>query len=167
KIEKARVQYHDARSPGGVADSRLDGVVGAHTGGMLRPYSDDPSQTGKLFWDEAKYKETVQELDRRGLQIFTHAIGDRAVRLALDAYENAAETNHSNDARPRIEHIETISAQDIPRFGKQGVIASFQPLHAYPDDDTLKVWAVAAGPERATRAWVWRSIEESGGRLAF
>src|SRR5205809_779845 len=95
------------------------------------------------------------------------AIGDKAVRLALDAYQNAAETNHTDDARPRIEHIETISAQDIPRFGKQGVIASFQPLHAYPDDDTLNIWARNVGPERAQRAWVWHSIETTGGRLAF
>ena len=145
----------------------LDGVVEAHTAAMLAPYSDDPSQTGKLFWDPAKYTQAVAELDRRGLQIFTHAIGDKAVRLALDAYQNATETNHTNDARPRIEHIETISAQDVPRFGKQGVIASFQPLHAYPDDDTLNIWARNVGPERAQRAWVWHSIETTGGRLAF
>jgi hypothetical protein len=89
------------------------------------------------------------------------------VRLALDAYEEAAKTNHSQDARPRIEHIETITPEDIPRFGKLGVIASFQPLHAYPDDDTLKIWARNAGPDRAKRGWVWHSIESSGGVLAF
>jgi len=167
KIEQARRTYHDDWISGGVVKTMLDGVVEAHTAAMLTPYSDDPSQTGKLFWDPAKYTQAVAELDRRGLQIFTHAIGDKAVRLALDAYQNAAETNHTNDARPRIEHIETISAQDIPRFGKQGVIASFQPLHAYPDDDTLNIWARNVGPERAQRAWVWHSIETTGGRLAF
>ena len=167
KIEQARRTYHDDWISGGVVKTMLDGVVEAHTAAMLAPYSDDPSQTGKLFWDPAKYTQAVAELDRRGLQIFTHAIGDKAVRLALDAYQNATETNHTDDARPRIEHIETISAQDIPRFGKQGVIASFQPLHAYPDDDTLNIWARNVGPERAQRAWVWHSIETTGGRLAF
>jgi len=167
KIEQARRTYHDDWISGGVVKTMLDGVVEAHTAAMLAPYSDDPSQTGKLFWDPAKYTQAVAELDRRGLQIFTHAIGDKAVRLALDAYQNATETNHTNDARPRIEHIETISAQDVPRFGKQGVIASFQPLHAYPDDDTLNIWARNVGPERAQRAWVWHSIETTGGRLAF
>jgi len=167
KIEQARHTYHDDWISGGVVKTMLDGVVEAHTAAMLTPYSDDPSQTGKLFWDPAKYTQAVAELDRRGLQIFTHAIGDKAVRLELDAYQNAAETNHTNDARPRIEHIETISAQDIPRFGKQGVIASFQPLHAYPDDDTLNIWARNVGPERAQRAWVWHSIETTRGRLAF
>src|SRR2546427_8500792 len=167
KIEQARRTYRDEWISAGVVKTMLDGVVEAHTAAMLAPYSDDPTQTGKLFWDPAKYKEAVTELDRRGLQIFTHAIGDKAVRLALDAYQEAAEANHTQDARPRVEHIETITAQDIPRFGKLSVIASFQPLHAYPDDDTLKIWARNVGPERAQRAWVWHSIESTGGRLAF
>jgi predicted amidohydrolase YtcJ len=167
KMEEARRTYKDDWISCGAVKTMLDGVVEAHTAAMLTPYSDDPTQSGKLFWDPAKYKQAVAELDRRGFQIFTHAIGDRAVRLALDAFEAAQSQNHTTDARPRVEHIETVTAADIPRFGKLGVIASFQPLHAYPDDDTLKVWARNAGPDRAQRAWVWRSIENTGGRLAF
>ncbi len=167
KIEDAGRTYHDEWISGSVVKTMLDGVVESHTAAMLEPYSDDPSQSGKMFWDPAKYKQAVTELDRRGYQIFTHAIGDRAVRLALDAYEEAHKTNHSTDSRDRIEHIETITAADIPRFGKLGVIASMQPLHAYPDEDTLGVWSRNAGPERATRAWSWRSINANGGRLAF
>jgi predicted amidohydrolase YtcJ len=101
------------------------------------------------------------------LQIFTHAIGTKGVRTALDAYQQAAQTNHTHDARPRVEHIETITAQDIPRFGKLGVIASMQPLHADPNDDTLKIWARNAGPDRSSRAWPWQSIENGHGVLAF
>ena len=167
KIEQARRRYNDDWIFGGAVKTMLDGVVEAHTAAMLDPYSDDPSQSGKLFWDPGKYSQAVTELDHRDLQIFTHAIGDRAVRLALDTYQHTAEINHTRDARPRVEHIETISAQDIPRFGKLGVIASFQPLHAYPDEDTLDIWARNVGPERAQRAWVWRSIANTGGRLAF
>jgi predicted amidohydrolase YtcJ len=81
--------------------------------------------------------------------------------------KTAQKQNHNTDDRPRIEHIETITAQDIPRFGKLGVIASFQPLHTDPNEDTLKVWAVAAGPDRVSRAWPWKSVENTGGRLAF
>lgn len=167
KIEDARKAYHDDWISGGVVKTMLDGVVEAHTAAMFAPYSDDPSQSGKLFWDPEKYRAAVAELDQRGLQIFTHAIGDKAVHTALDAYENAARVNHSHDARPRIEHIETITAEDIPRFGKLGVIASVQPLHLYPDEDTLDIWARNVGSERAQRAWVFHSIEASGGRLAF
>ena len=166
-IESARRQYDDDWISGGVVKTMLDGVVEAHTAAMLAPYTDDPTQSGKLFWDPDKYKQAVAELDKRGIQIFTHAIGDKAVRLALDAYENAAAVNHTKDVRHRVEHIETISAQDIDRFGKLGVIASMQPLHSYPDDDTLGIWARNIGPERATRAWVWRTIEQKGGALAF
>jgi predicted amidohydrolase YtcJ len=167
QIEDARHKYNDEWISAGVVKTMLDGVVEAHTAAMLAPYSDDPSQSGKLFWNPDQYKTTIADLDRRGLQIFTHAIGDKAVHLALDAYQNAEEVNHTKDARPRIEHIETISAQDIDRFGKLGVVASMQPLHSYPDEDTLSVWARNIGPERASRPWVWRSIAAKGGVLAF
>jgi predicted amidohydrolase YtcJ len=167
KIEQARQTYNSNWISGGAVKTMLDGVVEAHTAAMLAPYSDDPTQIGKLFWEPPRYKDAVAELDHRGLQIFTHAIGDRAVRTALDAYEEAAHRNNTRDARPRIEHIETITAEDIPRFGTLGVIASFQPLHAYPDEDTLDIWARNVGQERAQRAWVWHSIEKTGGRLAF
>jgi predicted amidohydrolase YtcJ len=167
EIEAARQRYHDEWISAGAAKFFLDGVVESHTAAMLAPYTDDPSQIGSLQWDPAKYKEAVAELDKRGIQIFTHAIGEKAVRLALDTYQNAAEVNHTKDMRPRIEHIETISEQDIDRFGKLGVIASMQPLHAYPDKNTLNIWARNVGPERASRAWSWRSIEQKGGALAF
>jgi len=167
KIENARQTYHDEWISGGVVKTMLDGVVEAHTAAMIAPYSDDPTQPGKLFWDPDKYEAAIVELDKRGLQIFTHAIGDKAVRTALDAYEDAARNNQTHDARPRIEHIETIAADDIPRFGKLGVIASVQPLHLYPDEDTLDIWARNAGPERVQRAWSFHSIAANGGRLAF
>ena len=145
----------------------LDGVIESHTAAMLAPYSDDPKQSGRLRWDEGEYKKDVAELDKRGIQVFTHAIGDGAVRLALDAYEDAAKANSTRDMRHRIEHIETITAEDIPRFGKLGVVASYQPLHAEPNDDTMKVWVRNIGPDRASRGWTWQSVAKSGGRLAF
>jgi predicted amidohydrolase YtcJ len=167
KIEQARRTYHDDWISGGVVKTMLDGVVEAHTAAMLTPYSDDPTQMGKMFWQPDKYKAAILELDKRGLQILTHAIGDKAVRTALDAYEAAAKTNNTRDARSRIEHIETIAADDIRRFGRLGVIASVQPLHLYPDEDTLDIWARNVGPERARRAWSFHSIGANRGRLAF
>ena len=166
-IESARKKYRDDWMDTNAVKMMVDGVVESHTAAMLEPYSDNPSTKGKLFWDPANYTAAVSELDRRGLQLFTHAIGDYGVRAALDAYEHAEEVNHTRDRRPRIEHIETITAADIPRFGKLGVIASMQPLHSYPDADTLDVWARNAGPDRASRAWAWKSISSAGGHLAF
>jgi hypothetical protein len=166
-LDKARATYHDDWLAGGAVKTMLDGVVESHTAAMLTPYADDPAIKGKVFWEPAQYQATVTELDKRGYQIFTHAIGDGAVRLALDSYENMNKVNGTSDSRPRIEHIETITTQDIPRFGKLGVIPSMQPLHAYPDADTLEVWLKNAGLEREPRAFAWQSIAHGGGRLAF
>jgi predicted amidohydrolase YtcJ len=166
-MERARKKYHDDWIDTNAVKFMVDGVVESHTAAFLEPYSDDPSVSGSLFWDPEKYKAAVTELDKRGLQLFTHAIGDNGIRTALNAYEFASTKNRTKDHRPRVEHIEDVSAADVPRFGKLGVIASMQPLHAYPDADTLDVWARNVGPERASRAWAWKSIADDGGHYAF
>jgi predicted amidohydrolase YtcJ len=166
-IEEARKKYTGDWLSAGAVKFMIDGVIESHTAAMLEPYSDDPSFQGKPFWQPEKYRAAVAELDKRGLQIFTHAIGDSGVRIVLDGYENMEKVNHTFGKRPRIEHIETITAQDVPRFGQLGVIASMQPLHSYPDQNTLSVWARNTGPDRASRAWVWKSITNDGGQLAF
>jgi predicted amidohydrolase YtcJ len=167
RIENSRQHYNDDWLSAGKAKFFVDGVIETHTAAMLAPYTDDPSQSGHLLWDPENYKQAVAELDAHDIQISSHAIGDRAIRLALDAYENAQKVNHTTDRRHRIEHIEDAAASDLPRFGRLGVIASFQPLHAYPNDDTLKVWAGNVGPERAQRGWPWRTVQNGGGVLAF
>jgi predicted amidohydrolase YtcJ len=166
-IEEGRRKYTGDWLSAGAVKFMIDGVVESHTAAMLQPYTDDPSVQGKPFWQPENYRAAVTELDRRGLQIFTHAIGDSGVRTVLDSYQSMEKVNHTSGKRPRIEHVETIAAQDIPGFGKLGVIASMQPLHSYPDDDTLNVWARNIGPDRASRAWVWKSIANDGGQLAF
>ena len=166
EIEAARDRYHDYWLSAGKAKFFLDGVIETRTAAMLAPYADD-TKSGELLWDPVHYRDAVSDLDRQGIQVFTHAIGDRAIRVALDAYENAQAANHTHDARHRIEHIEDASAVDLPRFGKLGVIASFQPLHAYPDDDALKLWSGNIGPERAQRGFAWHSVASAGGVLAF
>jgi predicted amidohydrolase YtcJ len=169
RIENARQRYHDDWLAAGRAKFFVDGVIETHTAAMLAPYADDlsQSQSGHLLWAPDKYVKAVAELDANGIQVFSHAIGDRAIRLALDAYENARNVNHTSDRRHRIEHIEDPAPSDLPRFGKLGVIASFQPLHAYPNDDTLKVWSGNVGPERALHGWPWRTVQNGGGVLAF
>jgi predicted amidohydrolase YtcJ len=166
-IEAGRKKFHDEWIDAGAVKFVVDGVVESHTAAMLEPYSDDTSLKGKLFWEPANYNAAVTDLDKHGLQIFTHASGDYGVRVALDAYENAEQRSHKRDPRSRIEQIETVALTDIPRFGKLGVIASMQPLLSYPDSYTLDVWARNAGPDRASRAWAWGSIWDAGGRLAF
>lgn len=163
-IEGARKTYHDDWLAGGAVKTMLDGVVESHTAAMT--YA-DTGKTTKTFWDPQKYTAAMQELDKRGFQMFTHAIGDDGVDLALNAFQNMEQVNRTHDMRPRVEHIETVKAADIPRFGQLGVIASMQPLHAYPDEDTLGPWLSGAGKEREPRAWAWKSIMADGGHLAF
>jgi predicted amidohydrolase YtcJ len=166
-MDMAYAKYHDDWIDTNATKFMVDGVIESHTAAMLEPYSDDPSKKGKLFWDVEKYRAAVVELDRRGRQMFTHAIGDLGIRTALDAYENAARQNHTRDRRSRVEHIEDASEADIGRFGKLGVIASMQPLHSDPVENLLKVWARNVGPQRVDRAWAWKRIEDRGGKLAF
>jgi predicted amidohydrolase YtcJ len=166
-LEENRKKYSDDWIDLNTAKFLLDGVIEAHTAAMLEPYANDPANRGQLYFDSEKYKESVIQLDRLGFTISTHAIGDRAIRLALDAYEAANKANGHTDARDRVEHIEDPSAQDIPRFGKLGVIAGMQPLHATPDDNTLTVWSGNVGPERAQRAFPWHDILAGGATLCF
>jgi len=146
----------------------VDGVVEAHTAAMFTPYSDDPSfGTGLPNWQPAALNAAVTAVDKAGFQVFLHAIGDRGVAMALDAYAAAEAANGRKDRRGRIEHIETSRAEDWPRFKTLGVVASMQPLHANPDQNNLNVWRRNAGPDRAFRAWAWHALEDAGVRLAF
>jgi predicted amidohydrolase YtcJ len=163
---RKRFPTNDPWLAAGAVKFFLDGAIEVHTGAMLTPYSDDPSTKGVYRWDASTYKALVTDLDRRGFQIYSHAVGEGAVRQALDTYEAVSKANHTSDRRHRIEHIETIAVSDIPRFASTGTIASMQPLHAYPGEDT-NVWLKSVGPERATRAWAWGSIGRHGGHLAF
>ncbi|MGB6470336.1 MAG: amidohydrolase [Candidatus Acidiferrales bacterium] len=165
-IEIARTRYHDDWVEAGAAKFFMDGVVESHTAAMLAPYADDPSASGTPNWKATPYNQAVLMLNQHGIQVFTHAIGDRAVRMALDAYARSAQTTGHADVRDRVEHIETISPQDVPRFAKIGVIASMQPLHANPDADT-SVWAANVGLERVKLAFAWKTLETAGARLAF
>lgn len=139
----------------------MDGVVESHTAAMLAPYSDDPSKSGSPVWTQDQLDKIVELATRLGLQIYTHAIGDRAVRMTLDAYERV----HPEGRRLRIEHIETVSAADLPRFAKLGVIPSMQPIHA--DPESAEPWDRAVGPERMKLAFAWRDFEKSGAKLTF
>jgi predicted amidohydrolase YtcJ len=143
----------------------LDGVIESHTAAMLAPYSDSPSTSGSASMSQEQLNRLVSLADRARLRVLIHAIGDRAVRMSLNAFEYAAKTNGARDSRHRIEHIETVSAADIPRFARLGVLASMMPVHA--DPGTNGVWEPAVGSERATRAFAWRSLEKAGARLVF
>ena len=146
----------------------IDGVIESHTGYMLEPYSDinstDPLALGQLAVPIEKYQELVTKLDKNAFRIYTHAIGDRGVRESLNAYEQAAATNGKRDARHRVEHIETISPDDMPRFAQLGVMPSMEPIHA--DPKTIDIWAKAVG-DRLPWSFAWASMLKSNAYLVF
>ena len=143
----------------------IDGVVESHTASLLAPYADLPHSKGQTQWEPGRFRQRVLELDREGWQIWVHAIGDGGVRLVLDSYEAAAKANGPRDRRHRLEHVETVDAADIPRFGALGVVASQQPLHGSPEG--LDAWIPPLGPDRAGRGWAYGSLHAAGAPLAF
>jgi len=156
----------------GIVKMFADGVIESRTAAMLAPYQNSKS-AGQPNLSAEELNRVVAMLDKRGLQVQIHAIGDRAIRMSLDAFENAMKVNPAPERgrRHRIEHIEAVSEADIPRFGKLGVIASQQPMHvALGDMNQAKPsgpWPDNIGPERYMRAWAWRRIMAGGGRIAF
>ncbi len=152
----------------GMLKGYLDGSLGSRTAALLQPYSDDPKNSGLLYHDQAWLDRTVTERARAGFQIGLHAIGDRAVQEALDAYaaaERDARANHwSRDFRFRIEHDQVVAPGQFKQYRDLGVIASVQPCHLLTD----MRWAEARlGPERAKISYPWKQFAKAGVPLAF
>jgi predicted amidohydrolase YtcJ len=149
---------------GGVAKFFIDGVIDSGTGWLFTP----DSEGGGLepFWpDPGLYREAVAYMTAAGLQCVTHCCGDRAVREALDAYREAG---RPPGLKHRIEHIETIQAEDIPRFAAEGVIASMQAQHMmWLEPDQTDNFTERLGPDRCSRAFMTRSLLESGAELTL
>jgi predicted amidohydrolase YtcJ len=170
ELERVRTRFaDDPLLKTGAIKLVADGVIESHTAAMLEPYANRPSSKGDARFTQDQLNRVVAMLDKRGWQVMTHALGDGAVRMTLDAYEAAAKANPAPERgrRHRIEHIETIDPADVPRFGKLGVIAGMQPAHATPSPAPGDVWSTNLGEARAARGWMWASIARAGGRLAF
>ena len=142
----------------------VDGVIESGTAAMLDYYTDKPGLRGDPIFDANSFAAAAIEADRRGLQIAVHAIGDAAVRIALDGYMAAQTANGRRDSRHRIEHIEMLDASDLPRFAELGVIASYQPLHA-PQGESATTRSI--GGKRATMAYAWAEMARTGAVVAF
>ena len=142
----------------------IDGAMGSRGAALLADYSDDPGNSGLLFMPPGELQADIEKAMACGFQVGVHAIGDRGNRVVLDAFEAAQPKYPDNPGRHRDEHTQTLTAADIPRFAQLGVIAAMQPTHATSDmywvEDRL-------GPERAVYAYAWRSLLDSGARLAL
>ncbi len=142
----------------------IDGALGSRGAALLADYSDDPGNTGLLFMPQDELEADIDRVLACGYQVAVHAIGDRGNRTVLDALEHVTSRHPGNPGRHRIEHVQTLTAMDLPRFAGLGIIAAMQPTHATSD----MYWAgERLGPERARYAYSWRSLNDSGAKLAL
>jgi predicted amidohydrolase YtcJ len=139
-----------------------DGVIEARTAALLGPYLDRKGDAGKPIYDPGRLKDLAVALDRDGFQIHVHAIGDRAIRMTLDAFASARARNGAHDARHTITHLELIDPDDIPRFRTLGAIANFQALWANGDEYLSRLTEPALGPKRSRWLYPIASVVRTG-----
>lgn len=140
-----------------------DGALGSRGAYLKRPYADQPSTRGLRFLDDTKLRNLMSRAAMDGFQVAVHAIGDGANAQVLDAIDELAAT-YTGDRRWRIEHAQIVDPADLPRFGKNGIVASMQPTHETSD------WRMAEarlGPDRLGGAYAWATMLKNGATLAF
>ncbi len=156
----------------GLGDERLriggvkifaDGALGSQTAYMLEPYDHHPGNCGLPLATPQELRELIGQASRAGLAVFVHAIGDRANREVLNAIEASRQAGEGTSLRHRIEHVQLLHPNDLSRLARLGVIASMQPIHATQDMRIAdELWGA-----RSAGAYAWRSLLNSGARLAF
>jgi predicted amidohydrolase YtcJ len=139
-----------------------DGALGSRGAALLEPYSDDVENLGLPFWTQDELDAQVRLANEHGFQSCVHAIGDRAVRMALDSY-STVQAGAASPLRNRIEHVQIVAAEDFPRFAELGVIASIQGVFATSD---MNMAEDRVGPDRIKGSYAWRRLLDEGARIA-
>lgn len=170
-LEEASAMHEQYRSDhlrSGRVKMFMDGVIDSGTAVMVDDYADRPGWRGDALHSAERFAEACIEADRRGLQISVHAIGDGAVRRVLDGYQAARDANGARDARHRIEHIEVLHPDDLPRCADLGIVASMQPPHPPGAMDfPLLPWIDRVGEARWPWAFPLTYLREAGVPIAF
>ncbi len=166
EFETARRNYDDDRLRVAPVKLYIDDVMEQHTAALFEPYADVPSTRGGTFYDPQAFADLVTELDARRFQVLIHAVGDRGVKVALDAIAHARQANGPRDSRHQLVHIELADAQDLDRFRQLGVVACMQPRHCAADVGGAE-WRSAVGPGRWPLAWPVRSLHQAGAAIAL
>src|SRR3954465_596335 len=159
------IDYGEGRLTVRAIKKVMDGALGSHGAWLLAPYEDKPESTGLQTTKTPDIEETTRLAMANGYQLAVHAIGDRANRETLDIFERAFRANPTKrDLRWRVEHAQHLSAMDIPRFGRMGVIASMQAIHCTSDAPYV---LERLGRARAQEgAYVWQKLMKSGAIVA-
>lgn len=157
-----RNKYDGGRLKVAEAKFFADGVVETHTASLLTPYLDKKDLTGISNWTDEKFAQLVSAFEKAGFQIHIHAIGDKAVRQALNSIESSRRTNGDLDLRPHIAHLQLVDKADLPRFQKLGVTATFQALWAYRDVFVKELTVPVLGEERTNSMYPINSLLRFG-----
>ncbi len=166
RLTELRRRYQGRRLKATAAKIFVDGVMEPHTAALLEPYVDRPGDRGEPLLEPEALDALAAALDRAGFQIHVHAIGDRAVRMALDAFEAAGRVNGFRDMRHHIAHLELIDPADIPRFRRLGAAANFQSLWAYADTYITDLTLPILGPARSRWLYPIGSVARTGAVIA-
>ncbi|MDF1595465.1 MAG: amidohydrolase family protein [Acidimicrobiia bacterium] len=171
ELQRRRARGPAGRFKPGAVKIMLDGVAENFTAALLEPYrgaDGRPTKNAGLdFIDPSRLGRYVARLDAAGFQVHFHAIGDRAVRNALDAVDQARRVNGASDHRHHIAHLQLVHPDDIPRFRLLDVVANAQPFWAVHEDQQDHLTAPFLGPHRSGWQYPWHSLVRSGARLAF
>jgi predicted amidohydrolase YtcJ len=143
-----------------------DGVVEAGTASMLEPYADQQHSCGLPVWEPAELARAVTAFDAVGFQAHIHAIGDAAVRAALDAVEAATRVNGPRDRRTVLAHVHVVDPADVPRFATLGVVANVEPLWACLEPGMVGLVLPRLGPQRSELQYPFASLVAAGARLS-
>ncbi len=142
----------------------VDGALGSRGAHLLADYADQAHHRGLALYTPEQIKELGSLASQHGWQLNIHAIGDAGNRIALDTFEQTFTSAQRSALRPRIEHAQVISLDDLPRFARLNVIASMQPTHATSD---MNMAEDRVGPQRIKGAYAWRTLLDSRARMAF
>jgi predicted amidohydrolase YtcJ len=168
KIKRLRGEYSSALIDPNTVKIMQDGILENFTGVLLQPYLKKPGNVRGIPMVEPEFlKQAVTRLDAEGFQVHFHAIGDGAVRQALDALEAARRQNGGLGHRDHISHLELIDPADVARFRELGVIANYQPLWAFADDYITQLTMPFLGPQRSSRLYAIGTLYRSGAVVAF
>lgn len=162
-----REQYRGSHVRAGAVKVFMDGVLESYTGLMVDDYAGAPGNRGDSLHTAERFNAIAAAADVLGLQIFVHCCGDGAVRRTLDGFAHAQRVNGVRDSRHRVEHIEQITAADVPRFCELGVVASMQPIHCPPTLHAGDVWPSRVGEARWPLSFAWETIRRTGARMAY
>jgi predicted amidohydrolase YtcJ len=166
-LVRLRREYSSPRLRPVAAKVFVDGVIESRTAAMLEPYDDRPGDRGEPRLDEARLRALVARLVEEDFAVHVHAIGDRAVRMTLDAFEASRQASLDRGLRHQITHLQVIAPADVPRFRSLGVIANFEPLWAFADAYVRDLTWPALGPERSKRMYPIADLVRSGAIVSF